>query len=210
MKTTEIKAGDLLVSLVQSSEGILLESLQDLKENRQMFSSNASLFTLQVKNLESGNVITTTSGTGWKTTSISAVATDKYMLCLSDNPDIAGVAVTLFATVSQNRISWKMFLQNSSPVFSLIECDYPAITFEAKDTIRIFRLMAAVSIICQQEKADICQRKTIRLTVLRCNTLLFGTPKQGEVCTAVLTTEHLHIRRFIFHAQRTIMTLRLK
>lgn len=138
MKTTKIKAGDLLVSLVQENEGVSLSNLQDLKKGGEYFSSTAPLFTLQVKNLESGNVTTVNSTSGWRTVTVAEVASDKYMVSLSDNLDIVGVSITLFATATQNRISWKVFLQNDSSVLSLIECDYPAITFDAKDSIRVF------------------------------------------------------------------------
>lgn len=138
--TTDVRlsAGSLSAALRKSDSGITLCSIRDTKLERRLLSAERSLFSIKAKNLKTNEVFDADSTSNWGFTQITKTSTEKFLIVLSDNSLMPGITVTIYASTSSDRITWKTSIQNDSKELSVIQCDYPALSFDAKENVKFF------------------------------------------------------------------------
>ncbi len=125
-----ISAGDLLCTLAQVNNGIMLYSLRDRKIKKNFLTVSRPLITLTARAVDSDEMITVSSEKGWKNTAVESVGSDTVII-LSGNEALYGVTVILAAHASSDKIEWTVNLVSENNEYSLYECDYPILSFDS-------------------------------------------------------------------------------
>lgn len=138
MKTYRITAGELNISLLIEKSGISLCGVADKKIGKAFLRGGREpLFVLTARKTENSETITLSSQSGWGGVSVSACG-NLHTLAFSENASLPDVTVILTAAVSHNKITWAVRLCNENPFYSLVECDYPALSFGVKSKTKVF------------------------------------------------------------------------
>ena len=129
-----IKAGELQIRLSCGEHGLTVCGVRDGKTGKRMFSGNAELFSLTVRELKNPeNKTVFSSSDGWervyasKCGCVSTFALEKQ-----------GVRVILTAEAGENAVLWTVSIASENETFSLYECEYPALPADAKRNVKVF------------------------------------------------------------------------
>lgn len=125
-----IAAGELLCTLAKCGNGVMLYSLRDRKIKKNFLTVARPLFELKARAVDSDEMITVSSESGWQNCSIETVDKDTLVV-LSGNRELSGVTVVLCAHAGENRIEWTSSLISDNGDYALFECDYPILTFDS-------------------------------------------------------------------------------
>ena len=138
MKTHLISAKDLQISLQLQKDGMLLRSVADKKSGRRFLQSGVgALFTLTARKQGEESFISADSKSGWG--AVSARSSAKvHTFTFSDHAILNGVTVILTAVAGIDSVSWTVRLHSENNLYTLYECDYPALSFNACNRTKVF------------------------------------------------------------------------
>ena len=138
MKTHLISAKDLQISLKLQKDGILLLAVTDKKSGRRFLrGANGCLFTLTARKKDEEKFICADSQSGWGAVSAQSSA-NVHTFTFSEHAILCGVTVILTAVTGIDKISWTVRLHSENTRYTLYECDYPALSFNACNKTKVF------------------------------------------------------------------------
>ena len=122
-------AGDLRLSLQQVEGGIRLSSLYDLRQEHELFITNAlPLFDLVLRRVGSTQEVRLVADAGWSRPVLRATATGFDLRWAQPQQDrVSGLEVHATATVGPDRWRWKLEVRNRSRAWSVWRVIFPQV-----------------------------------------------------------------------------------
>ena len=138
MKTHLISANDLQISLTLKNGGMLLRAVTDKKSNTKFLSgAQGCLFALTARKKDEEKYIYADSQSGWERVSAQKSG-NVHTLTFSSHEILTGVTVILTAVTGVDSIGWTVRLHSENTEYTLYECDYPALSFNACRKTKVF------------------------------------------------------------------------
>jgi hypothetical protein len=125
---TMVAIGEMKLSFERTADGIILLSLMDTITGSELLSSQLlPLFTLKMRNIETGEERHINSSSLWKSTHIDKK--EDFILLIWENPDIEKVKVDLHGKLDDinSAIYWNMNIENGNPDWSIMSVVFPQI-----------------------------------------------------------------------------------
>lgn len=132
-----ISAGELSIALEKSKGGISLYSIRDKKQKKNLLTNARPLFTLTARAISTDEKITVKSSEGWASAEVIS-GKESTTAVFTGNKLLPKVIVTITASCEQNRITWTTALTSTNNEYSLYECDYPILSFDANANTSFF------------------------------------------------------------------------
>ena len=133
-KIIRINAEELSCALSLGNDGVMLYSVRDRKTKKNFLTQKRPLFTLTGRALDEDRTVTVPSDTGWEKCLCETSGNDTVIM-LSGNKTIKNVTVVLVAHAGSNKIEWSVRLISENEEYSLYECDYPILSFDAHKNV---------------------------------------------------------------------------
>lgn len=147
MKLHVISAGNLHVTVALQPDGATLHRVADRKTRRAFLHADAPLLTLHARKAElptteqqkAEEYCIVSTEHGWRAVSAAKTGT-VHTITLSDHEQLPGVTVILTAVADPeaDKISWTVRLDSRNPDYTLYECDYPVLSFNACTRTKVF------------------------------------------------------------------------
>ncbi len=138
MKTHLISANDLRISLQIAERGMTLHAVTDKKSGRRfLHGASEALFTLTAREHGKENFLTVDSSCGWHSVGAAACG-NVHTLTFAEHETLTGVTVILTAVASRDRVTWTVRLHSENTLYTLYECDYPALSFGTCSRTKVF------------------------------------------------------------------------
>ncbi len=137
MKQMILKAGELQVTLEQTESGVRLSRIHDGKTGADLLTGSGYLFLLTAERLDDGTQVTVSSDRDFRCCELQSCGS-VYTVSCTECPALPGVSVIVTAQTSaqDNRITFSTVLHSENKQYTLTSCDYPALWFDVKDSVK--------------------------------------------------------------------------
>ena len=134
-----LRAGDLLARFTSDGHGAELTELRDLARDMTLMLGGDTLFTVMVREIESGKQIRLSSDCGWEKVTILH-GCHKMTMIFDEAIDAPGISALLTARTFDDchRITWEMDVRNSGDKLTVLQSDYPRLTYDAAGITHVF------------------------------------------------------------------------
>ena len=134
MKVCTMTAGALRIRMEYDENGLAVRGVTDAKTGHRFFSGKTELFRLRKRDAKDPERFEEVSSLeGWEQVDVSACAGVYTFVFAGD-----GVKVILTAAAEEDKVVWTTRLASGNESFTLYECDYPVLPFDAKRGTKVF------------------------------------------------------------------------